>query len=195
MPEPRDWHSRGYLPHYDDGRKIQSITYRLADALPIHVVEKLEEQALGDDKHRAGIEEYLDAGHGSCLLKQPHCAETVVENWRHFDGTRYRLHAWVVMPNHVHVLIEPLPGTEIGKIVQSWKSYTAKVIGGVRTETARRVWQADYWDRFIRNEAHYQATVAYIHNNPVKAGLVKRMEDWAWSSAASLNGASGSAGR
>lgn len=186
MPdEPPGWYSRGYLPHYDDGLKIQAITYRLADALPSAVVAKLEEQALNDEKRREAIEAYLDAGHGRCVLREPRCAEAVIENWRRFEGIRYRLHAWIVMPNHVHVLIEPLGNVTVGTIVQAWKSYTAKVILALcepETFKGRHVWQADYWDRFMRNERHYTATVEYIHQNPVKAGLVVRAEDWGWSS-------------
>jgi len=186
MLETRGWHSRGYLPHYDDGASIQSITYRLADSLPAAVVAKLEEQALGDDKRRAEIEHYLDAGHGCCILRRAECAGAVLENWRHFDEMRYRLHAWVVMPNHVHVLIALVGATALSDIVQSWKSFTAKVILPHCAPGAfarNHVWQPDYDDRFIRNERHYAAAVDYIHPNPVKAGLVARAEDWLWSSA------------
>ncbi len=185
--EPRGRHSRGYLSHYDDGAKIQAISYRLADALPAAVLAKLEEQALDDEKRRAEIEGYLDAGHGSCVLREARCAEVIIENWKHFDGGRYRLHAWVVMPNHVHVLVEPLGTEAVSKIVQSWKSYTAKVIlplCPVGLFVDKHLWQADYYDRFMRSERHYLAAVDYIHRNPVKAGLVASPEDWPWSSAA-----------
>ena len=186
MLEPRGWHARGYLPHYDDGASLQAITYRLSDSLPAAVVAKLEEQALDDEKRRVEIEHYLDAGHGCCILRQPVCAEAVLENWRHFDETHYRLHAWVVMPNHVHVLIAPLAGAVISEIVQSWKSYTAKKIlshCAPGTFAQNHVWQPDYYDRFMRSEHHYASTVDYIHQNPVEAGLVARAEDWPWSSA------------
>src|SRR5690606_7648137 len=114
-------------------------------------------------------------------------ASIVVENWRHFHGLRYHLHAWVVMPNHVHVLIEPIANHSLSEIVQSWKSYTAKALlrheaGGPPALPEQRVWQPDYWDRFIRDERHYRATVDYIHQNPVKAGLCSKAEDWPWSS-------------
>jgi putative transposase len=91
------------------------------------------------------------------------------------------------MPNHVHVLIEPLACANLGSIVHSWKSYTSKLI---RREVSNvdfledHVWQADYYDRYMRNAEHYAATVEYIHQNPVKAGLVARAVDWPWSSAA-----------
>ena len=199
MPvEPPGWHERGYLPHYDDGKVIQSLTYRLADSLPAEVMAKLEELALDDETRRGQVERYLDAGHVSCVLREAVCAQAVLDAWRHDDGRYYRLHAWVVMPNHVHVLIEPSGGCAIGEIVGAWKSVTArKILGsatapgrlkqlataGGRAPRKRRVWQTDYYDRFIRNECHYAAVVDYIHNNPVNAGLVVRPQDWPWSSA------------
>jgi REP element-mobilizing transposase RayT len=188
MLEPPGWYSRGYLPHFDDGRSLQAITYRLADALPANVVSKLEEQSLGKEQRPEEIERFIDAGHGACALRQSENAAAVVQNWQHFHGSHYHLHAWVVMPNHVHVLIEPLVGHDLRAIVHAWKSYTAKVIlkntAGQRPAlpAKTRIWQADYWDRFIRNERHYHATVDYIHQNPVKAGLAAKAEDWPWSS-------------
>lgn len=184
--EPRGWYSRGYLPHFDDGRSLQAITYRLAEALPADVVAKLKEQspdptAIGDD-----IAHFLDAGHGCCCLREPVHARCIVENWHHFAGQRYYLHAWVVMPNHVHVLIEPLHGASLAAIVQSWKSYTAKQILAHSPALAKALrgtlWQPDYRDRYIRDEAHYRRSVDYIHRNPVKAGLVSSPDLWSWSS-------------
>jgi len=99
-----------------------------------------------------------------------------------FDGVRYRLCAWTVMPNHVHVLFEAFAGRSIGAIIGSWKRFTAR-------EANRHLgrngafWQEDYWDRFIRDDAHYAAVVAYIDQNPVKAGLVEASENWLWGSA------------
>ncbi len=201
MREPPGWHARGYLPHFDNGASLQASTYRLADALPADAVARFEEQSLDDERRRAEIERWLDAGHGACVLREPANAACVVENWQHFHGMRYWLHAWVVMPNHVHVLIEPIGGAEIAIIVQSWKSCTAKRIlgsagGSPAQENAgqrpalprkRVFWQPDYWDRFIRNERHYRATIDYIHANPVKARLVARAADWPWTSAAKIS--------
>src|SRR5262245_47946577 len=171
----RSWHSRGYIPHFDSPGEVQMITYRLADALPADVVrEDLEDH---DSARRKRLERYLDAGHGSCLLRRPEIASLVVENWLYFDRSRYRLCAWVVMPNHVHVLIDVIPGYQVSRIVHSWKSYTAKKIG------RGRVWQPDYWDRAIRSEYHFNSAVEYIISNPVVAGLVDVPENWRWSSA------------
>jgi len=189
MQNPLGWYSRGYLPHFDDGHSLQVVTYRLADALPAQAIARMEEQSMDDEGRRDEIERYIDAGYGSCVLRFPKNATSVIDNWRHHHGSAYWLHAWVVMPNHVHVLIEPLKGTTLPRIVHAWKSYSAKVI--LKTNAGeppalpakRQLWQPDYWDRYIRNERHYRSTIDYIHQNPVKASLVARAEEWPWSSA------------
>ena len=130
----RDWYSRGYLPHCDHPGLLQAITYRLADSLPDEVLAHMDEELRllppekQDPERRKRIDDWLDAGHGSCMLRSPEAATCVVNNWRHFAGTRYDLIAWVVMPNHVHVLIRAYEGIALGKIVQSWKSYTGRQI-------------------------------------------------------------------
>ena len=107
-----------------------------------------------------------------------------------FEGQRYRLEAWVVMPNHVHVLFQPTNGWTMSKSVASWKVFTGRKIsewrmrsGLVTDAQGGPVWQREYYDRFIRDENHYESVVAYIRDNPVKAGLVARAEDWKFSSA------------
>ena len=187
---PGIWRSRGYLPHYDDLTKMQSITFRLADSLPqsklILLKEELEhlpEREQGVERRRR-IEQWLDSGMGCCALKHPDVAKTMQESLLRFDGHRYHLLAWCIMPNHVHVLIRPL--TELGKIVQSWKSYTGRWALKHNAELGLGVpgnafWMREYWDRYIRDEQHYTAVIKYIHNNPVKAGLCKIAEEWSWS--------------
>jgi len=197
---PRGWYSRGYLPHCDEGGALQMITYRLGDSLPQRVLKEMEEtlallpEGRRESVRRQQIEEWLDAGLGSCVLSRPEAARCVVETWGHFDGFRYGLVAGVVMPNHVHVLIRLREGVLLGKVVQSWKSYTGRRIAGMmedcragarrsQDQKSRGVWMRDYWDRYIRDEKHFDAAVEYIHMNPVKAGLVEKAEDWYWSSA------------
>ena len=104
----RGWHSRGYLPHFDVPGIRQMLNYRLEDAMP---ASRRHEWAamleIKDDlQWRATIEQYLDSGFGNCELRDPRAAKVVEENWLHFDGEDYRLLAWVVMPNHVHLLVE-----------------------------------------------------------------------------------------
>jgi REP element-mobilizing transposase RayT len=177
------WHSRGYLPHCDHVALTQFITYRLSDSLPPHAYEQIYKQ-LEPDQRVQFLETYLDSGYGNCILRQAKNADIIVENWKRFHEKRYLLHAWCVMPNHVHVIIELLGNYSVGEIVHSWKSYTAKRLEVPNTGgRAHSVWQPDYFDRFIRNERHFAATVGYIHRNPVLAGLVANAEDWIWSSA------------
>lgn len=99
----------------------------------------------------------------------------------HYDGARYRLLVWIVMPNHIHMLIEVWQ-TPLGKILKDIKSYTAKEANKVLGREGT-FWEDDYFDRYIRDEDHYRRVVRYIENNPVKAGLVRMAADWPWSSA------------
>jgi REP element-mobilizing transposase RayT len=178
----KGWHSRGYLPHFDQPGLVQGITYRLWDALPAHVLDKLIAESDDETEKRAQLEEYLNAGYGACYLSHPHIAQTVQDNFLHFDGRRYRLIAWVVMPNHVHVMIEQFEGHPLDKIIHSWKSYTATEANN-HLKRRGQFWYPDYYDRYIRDERHFANAVNYIHNNPVKIGLVERAEDWEFSSA------------
>ncbi len=179
----RLWYFSRNIPHFDASHTLQFITYRLSDCLPREVSQRLANELTPDaePRYRRRIEGYLDAGHGSNCLTDPDVAADIINTWLHFSGHRYELHAWCVMPNHVHVLIAPKSGYTLGSIVQSWKSWTGKMI---KAKTGTVTWQRDYWDRFIRDQAHYDQVIAYIHDNPVKARLVSTAHDWPWSSAA-----------
>lgn len=192
--EPQGWYSRGYLPHFDGPGLIQHITFHLADSLPRDAIERMQRelellpQEKRSVKQRKYIEELLDNGLGSCILRQVECARIVEESLLFGDGIRYRLLAWVVMPNHVHVLIEQKKGWLLAKVVQSWKRHTSREIHRLGAPSCTRhssspLWQRDYWDRFIRDENHYQAAKAYIENNPVAAGLIDSPERWPWGNA------------
>ena len=187
------WRSRGYLPHRDEIGLLQSITYRLADSLPQEKLRQLEASlsllpADGRDlARRKQIETWLDAGLGCCALRHPALASTVEAVFFHADGTRYRLLAWCVMPNHVHVLIRP--HAPLAEIVRAWKTYTARWALAHNAElelgvSGESFWMREYWDRYIRDENHLHQTIDYIHHNPVKAGLCAAPEQWRHSSAA-----------
>lgn len=178
----KSWHSRGYLPHCDTPGLLQAITFRLADSLPADVLERLSQEAPNDVDRLKQIEKFLDAGHGACWLRQPAVAEIVEDALLHGDGQRYRLLAWCVMPNHVHVLIETLDGQPVHKVVQGWKSFTARLINQ-HLGRSGAVWMREYFDRYIRDDHHLAAVIAYIHANPVKAGLVAEEREWRCSSA------------
>jgi len=186
----KGWHSRGYLPHFDAANIIQSISFRLHDSIPVEIIDRWKEelhwteQTTPDSKEaatlRKRIAEYEDSGKGACYLRDERIAEIVQGALKHFDGVRYHLIAWCIMPNHLHVLIETKPGYSLSDIAHSWKSFTAheanKLLGRSGT-----FWMPDYFDRFIRDEKHFAATVEYIRENPVKAGLVDSPEKWPWS--------------
>jgi hypothetical protein len=105
----KGWHSRGYLPHFDSAETIQFVTFRLFDSLPRAVTEMLTKQP----DNLANTYESLDGGLGACWLKDPTIAALIENALLHFDGDRYRLLAWCIMPNHVHVIVEPIEGNRL----------------------------------------------------------------------------------
>jgi REP element-mobilizing transposase RayT len=187
------WRSRGYLPHFESSEATQHVTFHLADSLPQTVLLRLEAELKTlptekrDVERRKRLDAWIDAGHGSCALRKPGIADMVQGSLLTFDLQRYRLLAWVVMPNHVHVLFQPMAGWTVAKIVSSWKKFTARKIWDDRRdsgdETDAPVWHREYWDRYIRDRRHFEQAVEYIHLNPVKAGFAVTAESWRWSSA------------
>ncbi|MBK9734493.1 MAG: HsdR family type I site-specific deoxyribonuclease [Saprospiraceae bacterium] len=180
---PEEWHKRN-LPHRNKEGLIQSITFRLADSLAQSVLATLEEELkhLSGEKRdvekRKKYEYWLDKGVGCCALAKREMAEVMQEALLHHDGEKYDLLAWSIMPNHVHVLIKTTG--DLVRIVQSWKSYTGKwALANNKKynlgidKDATQFWMPEYWDRFIRDEDHFNNAVRYILNNPVKAGLEK----------------------
>jgi putative transposase len=198
----KGWYASNDLPHFDAPGTQQFVTYRLADAMP--AARRSEWKAflaLEDDlEKQRKIEKYLDKGYGRCHLRNPRIADLVQENLWHHDGVKYRLLAWVLMPNHLHALIETW-NVPLGEIVKGWKSYTAKqalkiLRGGdslslqtpnlnlnQKSSRLQTFWEEDYFDSYVRDDDHYRRIVHYIENNPNKAGLVKVSVDWPWSSA------------
>ena len=189
----KSWRSRGYLPHLDQPEIIQAVTFRLADSIPADVIAawKSELALTGAEEAsdprcvelRERIERYTEEGHGACWLRDGRVADEVEKALLHFDGVRYRLLAWVIMPNHVHALVETMPGFPLDGVIQSWKSFTAKQVNKI-LDRSGQFWMPDYFDRYIRNEKHLVTVVDYIEQNPVKAGLVDSASEWRWSSAA-----------
>ncbi len=185
---PRGWHSRGYLPHFDGGELAQFITFRLYDALPQSVVTRWREELKREKPSevetilRRRVEAYLDQGHGSCFLRDFEVAAMVQEALLFHDRVKYRLAAWVVMPNHVHMLCTPGFGFGLAAIMHSVKSYTSSEANKMLGRRGH-FWQKEYFDRFIRNATHFARVAAYIENNPVKAHLCEKASDWQFSSA------------
>ena len=184
------YYSRGYLPHFDEPVRLQNITFRLHDAVPSTIINDWKQELNLASSHaeetvltalHERISNYEDTHYGECWLHQPDIAQIVEKAFHYFDGIRYRLHAWCIMPNHVHVLIETNASWPLAAILHSWKSYSAQKANRILKRTGP-FWFREYHDRFIRNEKHYSEVVAYIENNPVKAGLVAYADEWHFSS-------------
>ena len=180
-------YDRGYLPHYDADVVTQFVTFRLAGSLPTTVINGLKKNLKAGliseiDYHRE-IDKYLDMTEGLTTLRIERIAEIIYQTLIKFDGVKYKLHAWVIMPNLGLLLLTPADGYSLAEILHSIKSYTANFANKTLGEKGH-FWSPEYFDRFIRNREHFEKALKYIENNPVKARLCKEPEDWAWSSAA-----------
>jgi REP element-mobilizing transposase RayT len=186
--EPQGWRSRNYLPHLDNPDRIQVLTIRLADSIPKRAIEQIEAEVRGfpeekrESEHRRRVEKWLDKGHGACWLRRPDCANVVEQALLAGDGVDYILIEWVIMPNHVHALVKLRDGYSLSDLFKTWKGPTAlycnRLVGRSGT-----FWFREYHDRFIRNEAHFTNAVAYIRQNPLKAGLCVEARAWPYGSA------------
>jgi REP element-mobilizing transposase RayT len=184
-----------YLPHWTRGGGTYAVTFRLADSLPQSVVESWEferrdilgrarqmnrplspaEQQRLDRLFSEKVEKYLDAGAGKCWMQRDDVARVVAGALEHLDAARYRLFAWCVMPNHVHTVVQPLPGHELPEIVHSWKSFAAKEANRLIGRTGQ-FWQPETYDHLIRDERDFQRQLEYVLTNPAHAGL----QNWKW---------------
>jgi len=191
---------RWLLPHWEKSGGTYFVTFRLADSFPAAARTEIEtdrQRLIATRKSRRlspqertdlenifsdKIQSILDASAGSCTLARPEIAEIVAGSLRAFDESRYRLYAWCVMPNHVHVIFEPRTTHHLSDIVHSWKSYSAKMANRILGRTGT-FWQREYWDRLIRNDEEFSLAVAYVIGNPEKAGL----RGWKWMGLANLD--------
>lgn len=196
-------HSRGYLPHVKASGAAYFVTFRLADSLPQEVLVRLVHEAetaarTANQEARAQglpetaeptdfpperVEAFLDAGHGACGLRRPEVADLVANALRYFDGQRYQLQAWVVMPNHVHAVLRPAASFTLSSILHSWKSFTAKEANKHLGRTEPEFWQRESFDRWCRDDGELAHWSRYTEENPSAAWLCERPEEWKWSSA------------
>ena len=128
------------------------------------------------------VDAYLDAGHGECWLRQPEIAAQMADVLRFHAGQRFDLLAWVIMPNHVHAVVRPLPGFTLSQILHSWKGYGAKEANRL-LQRAGDFWQGESYDHLVRDEADLHRCCQYTTMNPVNARLCAQPELWPWSSA------------
>jgi putative transposase len=174
--------TRGRLPHWQVDDAVYFVTFGLRDSIPKDVFQSIvrerehllrtartsTERARIDLSFDLRIDREMDAGRGSCLLRAH--GELVAGALKFFDRARYELHAWCVMPTHVHVMFFMSRGADVPSVLHSWKSYVSHKIG------LGAIWQREYFDRVVRTPQEYANARAYVHSNPSKAGLM----NWPW---------------
>lgn len=182
------WHSRGYLPHFDGREVPQFVSWHLFDSVPASVISRWRQELNLSDSLadrillQMRIEKYLDHGYGQAFMKDHRVASLIQNVLLGSDGEWYRLFAWVIMPNHIHMLVTRFEEYTLAGIMQSLKSITSHKANRLLKRHGK-FWMPDYFDRYIRNAEHFAKTLRYIENNPVKARLCSRSEDWPFSSA------------
>ena len=196
---------RRYLPHFQEEGQVIHLTWRLEGTLPQQILALVEDMRSimseldrkdKTDSRDTLYQEYLQktADYDEQLgkhkpiginLSTPDNADIITRAFHYYDGKLYNLLAYCVMPNHVHLLIQPLEQesgcfSRISETVKRIKSYTSKQIKALNhCESA--VWRADYFDRYIRDEKDMYNVVTYILNNPLKAGLAEEQTEWPYS--------------
>ncbi len=188
-------HDRGRLPHWVKESATYFITFRLHDSLPKSILERIDserdsilrtarqpDREVSPDERKKiqqlstkTIERYLDDGAGACHLRHPAIAGMVADTLRHFDDQRYRLFAWCIIPNHVHVLVHIFPGHTLAEIIHSWKSFSATRANDL-LHCSGSFWQREYYDHLVRDEIEFDRAVRYVAENPEKAGF----KSWRW---------------
>ncbi|MGO8751321.1 MAG: transposase [Thermoguttaceae bacterium] len=173
----------GNLPHWRQDVCIYFVTFRLADSIPaerLHrwLAERDDWLARNPPPHSPAqrreyhdrfterLERWLDRGYGSCVLREARVKSVVENALRHFAGCRYALDEFVVMPNHVHVLVTPWPPHELSAILHSWKSFTAKAINRLCGGSGP-LWQKESFDHIVRSPESLERFRQYIRNNPL----------------------------
>lgn len=170
------------LPHWQQGEVPVFVTFRLADSLPKsqldewkHEMEKFkqlhpepwDDEVLTECRKRFTdeMEAWLDRGHGECHLRLPEIRSIVADAFAYFDSDRYRMLAYVIMPNHVHAILSPILPHRLPDILHSMKSFTAGKINKALGRSGA-FWMRDYHDRLVRSEKHLHWALNYIENNP-----------------------------
>ncbi len=189
----------GNLPHWFQPGVTYFVTFRTEDSLPKQVADlwyrrrgdwlrrhgidpkgrhwkaalQLLSAAKQNEFHQTFSEEYLallDKGYGECVLGRQELAQIVASTLTHFDGERYHLADFIVMPNHVHLLVCLLGTTEIENQCFSWKKYSAGQINSALRREGR-FWQEESFDHLVRSPDHFAKFQEYIVNNGANAGL------------------------
>ncbi len=182
------------LPHWRQEGKLYFITWRLGDSLPREKREQLQQdrehwqrlhgaKALKDltkeqrktyyDLFNQRVQQWLDAGSGSCVMKLEGPRRIMIDALHHFDGKRYALGSFAVAPNHVHVLVAPVIGVDLSGILHSWKSFTAKAINRLLERTGQ-FWFDESYDHLVRSESELERIDEYIASHALSGGYVEK---------------------
>jgi REP element-mobilizing transposase RayT len=173
---------RRNLPHWTQSAVIYFVTFHLADSLPAKKLAEFEAERkrwleVNPPPHSENqiqeyrrnfsqrIQKWLDAGYGSCILARPAIFRMVENALKFFNGQRYLLGEYIVMPNHVHALVTPLGNHQLRQILHSWKSYSAKQINKM-VNSQGAVWHQESFDHIIRSPAQLARIEEYIRDNP-----------------------------
>jgi putative transposase len=198
---------RRHLPHHQPPGATLFVTFRLAGSIPRSVVEHLSQEA---ERRQGGLDtmsdpqerprwSYIESnrlfGKWDAVLDEaktrpawmgnPEVARLVVGALHDHDGREYDLVAFCIMPNHVHVVFVPLPkddGTyhSLSSIMRALKGHTARQANSALGRSGT-FWQHENYDHVVRDEAELSRIIAYVLENPVRAGLVGSRGEWEWS--------------
>ncbi len=192
------------LPHIQPPGSTFFVTFRLAGSLPRAVLVELQAEtqrlqaqierepdpairaARAYQEHKRFFgkwDQALDQGSGPDWLRNPAVAALIADNLHFHDGTRYELIVYCLMPNHVHVVLRPLPNGELtyplAQIMHTMKGYTAGRANRLLGQSGA-FWQHESYDHVVRDADELDRIVAYVVNNPVKAGLATEWQEWPW---------------
>jgi len=190
--KPFDWNAatpsyRGRLPHLSQPEVIYFVTFRLADSLPAEVIRRWKDERASwlqlhpdpwppevereyHQKFTLRLERWLDAGHGSCILRHPEMRAEVEASLLHDHGKHYDLGVWVIMPNHVHVLLQSLSPMPVPQLLSAAKGFSARRINEKLGEQGS-LWMSESFDHIVRGMESLKKFQRYIANNPTRAGL------------------------
>ena len=188
--------SKRNLPHWHQNEALYFVTFRLADSIPQNKLKQWRAERQEwlqthpepwpdtvlqeyEDRFPNKFQQWLDAGHGSCCLRDEHFAQILRDALIYFDGGRYQLDEWVIMPNHVHALLQLKTDETLSRVLHSLKSYTAKEINRLLGKSGE-FWQSESYDRIVRSEAELEHFRTYIRENPAKAGITLSNVAYSW---------------
>jgi REP element-mobilizing transposase RayT len=178
---------KGHLPHWTQDGKLIFITFRLCDSLPQTTLNEYKAQKATWikshpepwDKSTATeyarkfsdiMDTYLDNGYGECVLKNIDACKIVCDTIRKNAENKYDIISYVVMPNHVHILIRVINDTKLSEITQHWKGESAFRINKLLNRKSS-LWMPESFDRIIRDETHLEYVLNYIKKNNDEGGI------------------------